>query len=114
MTLPAENQQTVEAALAQHTGFHDTLCQVNYAHKGLPCNCSLAENEAARAALRDLVAQADELRRTVEWYAERRNYVPAAPPVVNPPKHLMDTDAWDGEGPGARARSVLARLDGAR
>jgi hypothetical protein len=59
VTLPAENQQTVEAALAQHTGFHDTLCQVNYAHKGLPCNCSLAENEAARAALRDLAAQAE-------------------------------------------------------
>ena len=38
--------------------------------------------------------------------------VPAAPPAVPPPKHLMATDAWDGDGPGARARAALSAGEG--
>lgn len=60
--------------------------------------------EAAEAALADM-------RRALEWYAERRNYVP---PAGSNPAYDLRTgwvgtqDAFDGEGPGARARSALA------
>lgn len=111
MTRPAENQQTVEALAAK---IEQGMSSYMLAPDGAVC---LNTNyNAARAALRDLVAQADELRRTVEWYAERRNYMPPAG------KHgdglveqwIFEHDGFDGEGPGARARAALARLDGAR
>lgn len=57
-------------------------------------------------------AREAELVRALEWYAERRNYVPAGPPAASPPKHLMERDAWDGNGPGARARAALASARG--
>lgn len=68
-------------------------------------------NEEIRAVEADrdrLARRVAELEAALRWYGERRNYVPAAPPATPPPKHLMATDAWDGEGPGARARAALA------
>lgn len=51
-----------------------------------------------------------EATRALEWYAERRNYVPAGPPMAAPPEHLMAVDAYDANGPGARARFALMRV----
>jgi hypothetical protein len=59
--------------------------------------------------LDDMERRANDLADALRWYADRRNYVPAAPPATKPPEHLMATDAFDGEGPGARARAALDR-----
>ena len=50
------------------------------------------------------------LRRALEWYAERRNYLP--PAGSNPAYDVRagwraTQDAFDDEGPGARAREAL-------
>jgi len=66
--------------------------------------CAHMEEIGLPAALDAVVKFRDALK----WYAERRNYVPAAPPAVAAPKYLIETDGWDGQGPGARARAALA------
>lgn len=42
---------------------------------------------------------------TLEWYAERRNYLP--PGGAHHYDALVAADAWDSGGPGARARAAL-------
>ena len=44
---------------------------------------------------------------TLEWYAERRNYLPAG--GGHHYDALIASDAWDDGGPGARARAALGR-----
>jgi hypothetical protein len=80
VTLPAENQQTVEDALNELDG------ELGY-----------GQSQAARAALRDLVAQAAIGREVLEEFAD-----------IGPdsPLYLIDVRNI--------ARDALARLDGAR
>ena len=100
MTLPAENQQTVEAAL-------DVLraaCEARFPEDH-PWQMALDE---IRAALRDLVAQAEArrevLRAAEEWAYQRKKWIDGQS-VVSP---LRDAEANLVHAVHA------ARLDGAR
>lgn len=56
--------------------------------------------------LESVLAQLAETREALVWYAERRNYAPAGGESAY--DALMARDAFDGFGPGARARAALA------
>lgn len=66
---------------------------------------SLREKVEGPAAIRDAL-------QALAWYAERRNYLP--PAGGGSYDALTATDSYDGEGPGARARAALERLDAVR
>lgn len=57
-----------------------------------------------------LLACSARQKEALEWYAERRNYLPAAPSgtiVSDPAGWVATVDSYDGKGPGARARAAL-------
>lgn len=69
---------------------------------------SAMSTDAATAA-EAAEARADKLAEALAWYAERRNYMPPAGitrPI--PGVWIFEHDAFDGEGPGSRARAALA------
>jgi hypothetical protein len=70
-------------------------------------------NEYTSSLTEEAEARCVALTKALDWYAERRNYVLAGgEPSCQ--QHGSDTcapfhsDAYDGKGPGARARAVLA------